>query len=181
MTLGTANGTAIGDIWINSCQFDNCPSFGILANTTGTSVITDLHITNNYFTAVGNNCIKLNAAGTNGINSVIISENWSAGVGNAAVDLTKCATINIVNNAWTGCGWTIGAPINIGNSNYINIIGNNCGQGGTSLAGGFSNLVILSGTGDYYIVQGNNSAGLATSTLINNTTGATHTSITGNI
>jgi hypothetical protein len=180
-TIKTVVGTTVEDIWINSCQFDTCPDKAIEVTTAGTSRVTDLHITNNYFTAVAFNCIKLNAANTNGINAVVITDNYCAGVGTAAVDLTRCATVNIANNNWTGCSWTIGGPINVSDSNYINIIGNNCGQAGASLAGGFANFAILTGTGDYYIVQGNNSAGLATSSLVNNTTGATHTSITGNI
>jgi hypothetical protein len=179
--IGTRTGTSLGDIWITACQFDNCPGFGINIATNGTSNITDLHITDNYFTAVGANCVKMVAANANTINSVIITDNWSAGVTNAAVDMEKCAGVNVSNNIWTGVSWAIGSVINVSSSNSINIIGNNCGQGGPALAGGFTNLVNLSGTGNYYVVQGNNSAGLATGAVVANTTGAANTSITGNI
>jgi hypothetical protein len=121
------------------------------------------------------------SANANSINSITITDNWSAGVGNAAVDMEKCAAVNVSNNIWTGVGWAIGGVVNVTNSNSINIIGNNAGQGGPALAGGFTNFVILSGTGNFYVVQGNNSAGLATGALVANTTGAANTSITGNI
>jgi hypothetical protein len=179
--LGTRTGTSLGDIWITACQFDNCPGIGIDIATTGTSNITDIHITDNYFTAVGANCVRMRAANANSVNSIVITDNWSAGVGNAAVDMEKCAAVNISNNIWTGVSWPIGNVVNVTDSNSINIIGNNCGQGGPALAGGFTNLVKLAGTGNYYVVQGNNSAGLATGVIVANTTGAANTSISGNI
>jgi hypothetical protein len=55
------------------------------------------------------------------------------------------------------------------------------GRAGVALVGNFTNLVSLQGTGNYYVVTGNNSAGLATGTLISNTTGAANTAIANNI
>jgi polygalacturonase len=184
--LEASNNSGVGDIWITNCQFDGQQGTGVYLNqiaAASTSNIGDIHIDGNYFTAAVSNCIRAVAAEQNQINSMIIVNNYCAGVGQAAVELQKCASTNIANNMWTGCSWTAGAGINIINCNYINIIGNNFGIGGpfSTPQGGFTNMVDLTGTGDYYIVQGNNSAGLASSSVVANTTSAAHTSITGNI
>jgi hypothetical protein len=61
------------------------------------------------------------------------------------------------------------------------ITDNSAGRAGTALVGDFNNLVRLTGAGDYFVVTGNNSAGLANGTLIENTTAATRTAIANNI
>lgn len=178
--IGTVNGTSIGNVWITDGQFDD--TSGILIKTNGTTdIITDVHITNNYFTAVDGNCVRVETGSFNSVNSLIIANNWSAGITNAAVDLGGASGTNIVNNVFTGCGWTAGAAINLSNCREINVTGNNFGQGGPVLAGGFTNMIANAGGGDYFVFQGNNSAGLASGILINNSTGAAHVSITGNI
>ena len=186
--LQAGNNSGVGDIWITNCQFDGPQSQGIYLNqigATSTSNIGDIHIDGNYFTAANGNCVRATAAKQNRINSVIITNNYSAGVGQAAVNLEYCAAVNISNNLFSGCSWNVylGSALNINNSNEINIIGNNFGIAGPwdTPQGGFYNMINLTGTGDYYVVQGNNSCGLASSALIYNTTGAAHTSITGNI
>jgi hypothetical protein len=180
------NSGNIGDVWITNCQMDNCTGYGIDMLQLGASSskwIGDIQIKGNYFTAVQANAIRMIAQKQGGINSTIIDCNYVAGCANAVVNTEKVNGLNVTNNFWSGCTNTAtnAAAINISNNNQVNIIGNNFGQAGGSLGGSFYNMINLLGTGDYYVAQGNNSAGLTINLLVYNTTAATHTSITGNI
>lgn len=184
--IEAGNNVQNGDIWVMQNQFDNCTLHGVeivQVGGTSTGCINDLQIANNYFTAVQGNCVRLTAAKSGGINSTLINNNYSAGVVQSAVTAEKVNGLNINGNFFSGVSYstTLGAALAASNSNQVNIIGNNFGQAGTSLAGSFDYMISLTGTGDYFVAQGNNSAGLSITALVYNTTGAAHTSITGNI
>ena len=180
--LTASNYAQMADIWFTNCQLDDTTGVKIDI-TSANALITDINYQGNYHTRVEGNCVRLDASAANGrINSINIANNYCAGVVNAAaVDATGIDGINVVGNRWSGVDWAVGAAMNFLNCNHIVCSNNNMGRAGRFLAGTFNNIVALQGTGNYYVVTGNNSAGLATGVLINNTTGAANTAIANNI
>jgi hypothetical protein len=147
------------------------------------ALVTNINITGNYFTAVNGKCVELTSSLAVGrVNSINISDNYSAGVFNtAAVAGNGAHGVTVNNNRWSGVDWPPGHAFLFVDCSQVNITNNNMGRAGVVLYGNFTNLVSLQGTGNYYVVTGNNSAGLATGTLISNTTGAANTAIANNI
>jgi hypothetical protein len=176
----TKNFSQMADVWFTCCQFDDTK--GLLIQTlSANSRIVNINIHQNYYTAT-ENFVKINSSASPGeINAIGISDNYGAGSTKAAVDAVGAHNLVITNNRFTGCGWTIGHVILLVDCSQVVVNGNNAGRAGPALAGGFTNLVRLAGTGDYYVVTGNNSAGLATGTLISDVTGATNVAIANNI
>lgn len=184
--IEAANNTQNKDIFISGNEFENCTLHGIEIIQSGgasTGCLNNIHVNNNYFTTVQGNCIKLTAAKSGGINSTLIENNYSNVVVLSAVNAEKINGLNVISNFFSGVSYSssLGSAIAAIDCNQLNLIGNNFGQGAASLTGSFDYMISLTGTGNYYVVQGNNSAGLSISGLINNTTGAANTSITGNI
>ena len=182
LTIRADNYSQLADIWIDRCQFDD--TSGITAETlSANAYITNINITGNYFTAVNGKCVNLiSSLAVGQANGINIADNYSAGVfTNAAVEASGVQGLTVNNNRWTGVDWAVGSAMNFINCSQVNVTNNNTGRAGVALVGNFTNLVSLQGTGNYYVVTGNNSAGLATGALINNTTGAANTAIANNI
>ena len=176
------NYSAINDIWFTNCQLDDTTGISV-QTASANAFITNLNFTGNYFTAGIQNIIKLDGSASVGsINSISIADNYCAGVASAAaVYANGVHGLNVCNNRFSGVDWAVGHFLQFIDCSHLVVTGNNAGMGGWALVGAFNNLVSLTGTGDYYTVTGNNSAGLATGTLILNTTGAANTAIANNI
>jgi hypothetical protein len=176
------NYSQMADVWLTNCQFDDTTGLKVAIGSAN-ALMTDVNIQGNYYTAAAGNCVLLDGAAASGrINSINIANNYCAGVfGTAATNAVGVHGINVNGNRWSGVEWSIGSVMRFENCSQVNCCDNNMGRAGPNLVGNFSNVVRLTGTGNYYVVTGNNSAGLATSTLVNNTTGAANTAIANNI
>jgi len=176
------NYSALADIWIDRCQFDDTSGMTVEI-VSANALVTNINITGNYFTAVNGKCVELTSSLAVGrVNSINISDNYSAGVFLApAVAGNGAHGVTVNNNRWSGVDWPPGHAFLFVDCSQVNITNNNMGRAGATLVGNFTNLVSLQGTGNYYVVTGNNSAGRATGTLISNTTGAANTAIANNI
>jgi hypothetical protein len=182
ISLFADNYSQIADIWFNNCQLDDTTGISI-TTLSANSFITNINVLGTYFTACAGNCVRINGSASNGkINAINISNNYAAGiVSSAAVDGNGVDNLVIANNRWSGCDWAVGAWLNFNNCNQVVVTGNSAGRAGTSLVGNFTNLVKFSGTGNYYTVIGNNSAGRATGTLIDDASGASNKAVANNI
>ena len=182
ISLFADNYSKIADIWFNNCQLDDTTGISVTTQSAN-AFITNINVQGTYFTACAGNCVRINGSASNGkINAIGITNNYAAGIfSSAAVDCSGVNNVVVANNRWSGCDWAVGSLLNFSNCNQVVATGNSAGQAGTSLVGVFANLVKFSGTGDYYTVTGNNGAGLATGTLINDTSSATNKAIANNI
>ena len=182
ISLFADNYSQIADIWFNNCQLDDTTGISI-TTLSANSFITNINVLGTYFTACAGNCVRLNGSASNGkINAISISNNYSAGVfSSAAVDAQGVDNIIVSNNRWSGVDWAVGAFLNFTNCNQVVATGNSAGRAGTSLFGAFTNLIKFSGTGNYYTVIGNNSAGLASGTLVDDATSAANKAVANNI
>ena len=182
ISLFANNHSIIADIWINNCQLDDTTGISITTQTAN-AFITNINVLGTYFTACAGNCVRLNGSASNGkINAINISNNYSAGVFSAAaVDAQGVDNIIVSNNRWSGVDWAIGTFLNFTNCNQVVATGNSAGRAGTSLVGAFTNLIKFQGAGNYYTVLGNNSAGLASGTLIDDATSAANKAVANNI
>jgi hypothetical protein len=182
ISLFADNYSQIADIWFNNCQLDDTTGISI-TTLSANSTITNINVLGTYFTACAGNCVRINGSASNGkINAINISNNYAAGIfSSAAVDGNGVDNLVIANNRWSGCDWAVGAWLNFNNCNQVVVTGNSAGRAGTSLVGNFTNLVKFSGTGNYYTVIGNNSAGRATGTLIDDASGASNKAVANNI
>jgi hypothetical protein len=181
-SIRAENYSQLSDIWIDRCQFDDTSGITVeIANAN--ALVSNVNVTGNYFTAVNGKCVELTSSLAVGrVNSINISDNYSAGVfGAPAVGATGAHGLTVNNNRWSGVDWAPGHALLFVDCSQVNITNNNMGRAGVALVGNFTNLVSLQGTGNYYVVTGNNSAGRATGTLISNTTGAANTAIANNI
>lgn len=180
--LTASNYSRLNDIWFTNCQLDDTSGTKI-DTSSANAFITNVNYQGNYHTAVAGNCVRLDAFANNGrINSINIANNYSAGVfDSAAVVAVGVHGINVNGNRWSGIDWAVGAAMLFDYCSHVVCNDNNMGRAGNILYGVFNNMVQLSGTGNYYVVVGNNSAGRATGALINNTTGAANTAIANNI
>jgi len=176
------NFSQISDIWFTNCQLDDTSGFDIRTSSAN-ALISNLNFTGNYFTACTQNLIKISSSASVGkINAINISENYSAGVFNAAAVYAEGVhNMTLCNNRFSGVDWAIGCYLQFASCSHLVVTGNSAGRAGTALVGAFVNFINLSGTGNYYVITGNNSVGLATGTLIANTTGAANTAIANNI
>jgi hypothetical protein len=181
LKIVTANNCEIGDLWITDCQFDD--TTGIQLKTfSANDVITDVHISNCYFTATPFNAVLIDAGASPGrINCIGINHCSCAGSG-ITVECSNATNIIVTGNRFSGCTAPTGAPFVFFNCNEVVCCDNSAGRfGPLPTPGAFQHLVYLLGTGNYYVVTGNNSAGLATGALVQNTTGAANTAIANNI
>ena len=180
--LRANNYSALNDVWFTNCQLDDTTGISVQTDSAN-AYITNLNFTGNYFTACTQNLIRLNGAASVGkINSINISENYCAGADSAAaVYAGGVHGMTVCDNRFSGVNWAIGHFLQFVDCSHLVVTGNNAGRAGAAFVGTFNNLVSLTGTGNYYTVTGNNGAGLATGTLISNTTGATQTAIANNI
>lgn len=182
ISLFADNHSQIADIWFNNCQLDDTTGISI-TTLSANSFITNINIFGTYFTAVANNCVRINGSVSNGkINAINISNNYSAGVFSAAaVSAQGVDNIVVNNNRWSGVDWAIGHFLHFINCNQVVACGNSAGRAGTTLFGAFTNLIKFAGAGNYYTVLGNNSAGLASGTLIDDSTSAANKAVANNI
>ena len=180
--LRANNYSSLNDVWFTNCQLDDTTGISVQTDSAN-AYIGNLNFTGNYFTACTQNLIRLNGAASVGkINSINISENYCAGADSgAAVCAIGVHGMTVCGNRFSGVYWPIGYFLQFVDCSHLVVTGNNAGRAGVALVGAFSNLISLTGTGNYYTVIGNNGAGLATGTLISNTTGATQTAIANNI
>jgi hypothetical protein len=182
LSIRANNYSQIADIWIDRCQFDDTSGMTVEI-LSANALVANINITGNYFTAVNGKCVDIvSSLAVGSVNAINVADNYSAGVFNApAVAATGAHGLTVNNNRWSGVDWAPGAAMLFNNCSQVNVTNNNTGRAGTILFGNFLNLVSLQGTGNYYVVTGNNSAGRATGALINNATGAANTAIANNI
>jgi hypothetical protein len=176
------NSSQISDIWLDRCQFDDTTGTHIKLFS-ASALVTNINYTNNYHTAVAGNCIRIDSSIAVGrVNSVNVSENYSAGVfGSAAVQAIGVHGIHVDSNRWSGVAWSIGYVIGFLDCSQVVCTDNSASRAGPDLVGDFVSMVNLSGTGDRYVVTGNNACGLNTGPVVTNVTGAANVSIANNI
>ncbi len=152
LVLEAANGSSIGDLWVDQTQFDGVYGTAIIATTTGASLAGDFHFTNNYFQGVASNGIALSATTPGAIREVIISNNWFNGFGASPIFSDGGSGLVITNNKFGDVG-----PVTSGNSAAIDLR-NTIGvvEGGNNYRGAtvVTNVINNSGTSDKFCLFG---------------------------
>lgn len=184
----SGTGSHLTDVWIDpGCQFEG-PAPGtstmiLIGAQAASSFVTNVNINGVYGSGNGFNKHIVNFVANSGtVNDIFITGCRLSNADNEFIDFRgtngTCKSLTISGNQ-------LKTPDSSGNSAvYIE----NCSQvtvNGNALTGSTAtkktNMIQFNSGGDYLTAQGNNSGGLATGLVVQNTTGAAHPNIVNNV